>query len=454
MLLDDPRSQTGGAARRSGMWMASPRARLTAVLSVGAVALLALQLVASRHHFTGPLESIWDDFAGNAKSFTVPWAGLGLALIGLSWRRRFLAVGAALGIDVAYQTVRSLSGGPLAMGNGPVLVLLSILGLAVWKWQGKDRSNALHAAALGILLVLSSKVADVWLGITVLAGPRVLDEHIVLVDHALGDPSWMAGQLVDWLGPVASAVLHWVYIELPVGAMIVTIWQLRNVVGTGVWPRHYLVRTFLVLGLIGPLFYVLFPVVGPIFAYGADGHAFSLGQYWPNVVPPVDLSPGSISFDHYTPRNCMPSLHTAWALSIFIHSRRAPLTGAPAPTWLRWGGAFWLAATIGATLGFGYHYGADLIAGAVLCLTIESGLRAPERGWDRTRIRLVSAGAALFAGLLLSYRYLSTGFAEHPVPAGIIVIGLFVAFVTAFYRTWFAEPATAPAAPLEIAARA
>nr|WP_167333478.1 phosphatase PAP2 family protein [Nocardia concava] len=453
MLLDDPRSRSGDSARRSGIRMPSPRARLTIALSAGAVALIALQIVASMHHFVGPIESIWDDFAGNAKSFTVPWAGLGLALIGLSWRRRGIAVGAALAIDVVYQSIRTLNGGPLAMGNGPVIVLVAILALALWKWQGTDRTNALHAGALGLLLVLSSKVADVWLGITVLAGPRVLDEHVVLVDHALGDPSWMMGQLLDWLSPIASSVLHWVYIELPLGAMIVTVWQLRNVVKTGEWPRHYLVRTFLVLGLIGPLFYVLFPVVGPIFAYGADGHAFSLGQFWPNVVPPVDLSPGSIPFDHYTPRNCMPSLHTAWALSIFIHSRRDPFTGALAPTWLRWGGAFWLIATLSATLGFGYHYGADLVAGAVLCLTIESALRAPERGWDATRIRLVAAGTALFTALLLSYRYLSAGFAEHPMPAGILVLGLFAAYVTAFYRTWFAQLPTV-AAPLENAVRA
>nr|WP_230329735.1 phosphatase PAP2 family protein [Nocardia aurantiaca] len=436
------------------MWVPSPRVGLTIALTTGAVLLTVLQIVASRHHFTGPLESIKDDFAGNAKSFTVPWAGLGLALIGLSWRRRLIAVGAALGIDVAYQAVRSMAGGPLAMGNGPVLVLLAVIVLAYWKWEGKDRTNALHAAALGILLVLSSKIADVWLGITVLAGPRVLDEHIALVDHALGDPSWLMGQLLAWLGPLASAILHWVYIELPVGAMVVTIWQLRNVVKTGEWPRHYLVRTFLVLGLIGPIFYIVFPVVGPIFAFGADGHAFSLGHYWPNVVSPVDPSPGSIAFDHYTPRNCMPSLHTAWALSIFIHSRREPFTGAPAPTWLRWGGTFWLIATLSATLGFGYHYGADLVAGAALCLTIESALRAPELGWDRTRTQLVAAGAALFAGLLLSYRYLSVGFAEHPVPAGVIVLGLFAGYATAVYRTWFGERAVTPAVQLEAAVRA
>ncbi|MFI1915401.1 DUF5933 domain-containing protein [Nocardia sp. NPDC020380] len=427
--------------------MSSTRVRTTAVLSAGAVVLIALQLVAARHHFTGPLESLWADYTGTPKSFTVPWAGLGLALIGLSWRRRFLAAGAALGIDLIYQAFRSLDGGPLAMGNGPVIVLTGLIVLAAWKWDGKDRGNAIHAAALGILLVLSSKIADVWLGITVLAGPKVLDQHIVLVDHALGDPSWMLGQLLAWLGSAPSAVLHWVYIELPMGAMIVTIWQLRNVVKTGEWPRHYLVRTFLTIGLIGPIFYIVFPVVGPMFAFGHDGGAFSLGDYWPNIVPPVDLHPGAMPFDHYTPRNCMPSLHTAWALSIFIHSRR-DTAGNPAPRWLRWGGAFWLLATLSATLGFGYHYGADLVAGAVLCLTIESALRAPERGWDPARIRLVGAGAVLFGSLLLSYRYASDFYAAHPLPAGFIVLGLLAAFVTAFYRTWFAQVPVPAAAEL------
>ncbi|WP_327142588.1 phosphatase PAP2 family protein [Nocardia sp. NBC_01327] len=452
MLLDGPRSEVVGGARRNLTWMLSRRVQTTALLTAVPVLLIGLQIFAAHHHFGGPLESLWDDYTGTPKSVSVPWAGLGLALIGLSWRRRFLAVGAAAGIDLVYQIVRSLHGGPLALGNGPVIVLTALVLLAAFHWQGTERKNALHAAALGILLTLSSKVAEVWLGVTVLAGPKVLDQHIALVDRALGNPSWVMGQIIDFLGPAASFGLHWVYIELPVGAMIVTLWQLRDVVKTGVWPGHYLVRTFLVVGLVGPLVYVMFPVVGPMFAYGADGHAFSLGNYWPNIVPPLDLSPGAIPFDHYTPRNCMPSLHTAWALSIFIHSRRDASTGALAPSWLRWGGTLWLIATLSATLGFGYHYGADLVAGAVLCLTIESALRAPERGWDAARIQLVAGGATLVAALLLGYRYLSVDIAEHPVPAGIMILGLLAGYVTAFYRTWFA---TAPQPlPVEAAATA
>ncbi|WP_067547030.1 phosphatase PAP2 family protein [Nocardia crassostreae] len=417
--------------------MPSRRIRIAAVLAAVPVLLIALQIVASRNGFLGPVESLWLDYTGTPRSVTVPWAGLGLALIGLSWRRRFIAAGAAAAIDISYQVVRTLLGGPLALGNGPVIVLTAIVVIAAWRWHGKERSNALHAAALGILLVLSSKVAEVWLFVTVLAGPQMLDEHLVLVDHALGDPSWLMGQVVDFFGPVLYHVLHWVYIELPVGAMIVTIWQLRNVVKTGTWPSHYLVRTFLVVGLIGPIFYVIFPVVGPMFAYGSAGLGFQVGDYWPNVVPPIDFSPGALPFGDFAPRNCMPSLHTAWALSIFVHSRR-DADGNPAPRWLRWGGTFWLIATLGATLGFGYHYGADLVAGVVLLLAIESALREPERGWDRVRIQLVAAGAVLLAALLLSYRYLSVAYAEYPVPAALVIITLLTAYITAFYRTWFA----------------
>ncbi|WP_416277067.1 DUF5933 domain-containing protein [Nocardia sp. alder85J] len=449
MLLDDTRSDLGGVARRGRLRLPSRRLLVVAAVAAVPILLIALQLVAARRGFEGPLQSLWSDYTGVPESVSVPWAGLALALIGLSWRRRFLTLGAAIALDAIYAVVRVLLGGPLTFGNGPVLALTGLALVAWLGWEGRDKRNALHAAALGALLVLATKVGDVWLHITVLAGPRVLDRYVVLADHAFGEPSWLLGRAVAALGPQVYAVLHWVYIELPVAAMVVAVWQLRHVVKTGVWPRHYLVRTFLTVGLLGPVIYVLFPVVGPVFAFGADGHGLQLGNYWPHVVPPLDHAPAALPFDTFTPRNCMPSMHTAWATSLFLHSRR-DTDGSPAPRWLRWGGVFWVVCTLSATLGFGYHYGSDLVAGFVLCLTVESALRAPERGWDRTRVTLVAGGATLLAGLLLSYRFLAVWMSQHALPAGVIAVGLVAGYAWAFHAAWFARPRVAePPLPVQ-----
>ncbi|WP_097245344.1 phosphatase PAP2 family protein [Nocardia amikacinitolerans] len=435
VLVEDPGSSVGSAVWR----LKIPPSRVWVTAAVAAVPLLliVLQIVAFQQDFEGPLESLMRDYVGTPKSMSVPWAGLVLALVGIPMRRRLVALGAAVAIDLVCAGARLLAGDPPTVGNGPVLVLTALALIAWLRWSGDERRNALRAAALGALLILATKVGDVWLHITVLSSPDVLDEYVMLADHALGDPSWVMGRVIDALGPVVYAVLHWVYIELPVAAIVVAVWQLRRVVDSGRWPSHYLVRTFLVLGLVGPIVYVFFPVVGPMFAFGADGNGLQIGNYWPGVLPPIDRSPEPLPFDTATPRNCMPSMHTAWALSVFLHTRR-DIDGSRAPRWLRWGGTFWLLATLAATLGFGYHYGVDLVAGAVLCLTVESALREPERGWGWFRIRLVAGGAAVLVVLLVSYRYLAAPMAEYAVPAGTIVLALLAGMAAAFHATWFA----------------
>ncbi|WP_137724062.1 phosphatase PAP2 family protein [Prescottella subtropica] len=376
--------------------------------------LVVLQAFASTHGFPGPLASLLDDVAGTPKSASVPWAGLALAMVGLTNRQRVIALSSAVGIDVVVAAIRHLAGGPLTVGNGAVIVLTATGVWAARSLRGEQRRGALMGVGLGALLIVATKFGDVWLHITILAGPQVLDPYVQLADHALGNPSWVMGRVVDALGPVGYGVLHWVYIELPVAAIVVALHQLRRG-----WPSHHLVRTFLLIGLVGPAFYILFPVVGPIFAFP---------DAWPAVVP-FDLAPAAMPFDDVTPRNCMPSLHTAWALAIFLHSRQGP-------RWLRWGGTFWLVATLTATLGFGYHYGVDLIAGVVLTLTLESALRDPERGWDRFRIRLVTCGALLLAVLLLSYRYLSVPIAEYPMVSAPLLLGVPALFAYTYWRVF------------------
>lgn len=151
----------------------------------------------------------------------------------------------------------------------------------------------------------------------------VLDQYVATADHALGNPSWVVGRIVEATGSIGAHVLDWVYIQLAVAAVVVALYQLRRVSVERRFPRHHLVRTFLVIGLLGPGIYMIYPVVGPIFAYGADGAQWAVADLWPNTPPPIGI-PQPMPFDEFTPRNCMPSLHTAWATAIFIHSRKGP----------------------------------------------------------------------------------------------------------------------------------
>ena len=354
-------------------------------------------------------------------------------MVGLLPRERIICLSIAVALDLTFVLGRMSEGGRLTFGNGALVVLL---GLGLWvsfRWSNERRIDALKGVTLGLVLIMATKMSDAWLHLTAVTQPTVLDEYVQTADHSLGDPAWWVGRLVDTSGFLGHRVLETVYIELPIGAIVVALYQLRKG-----WPSHHLVRTFLAIGMIGPIFYMLFPVVGPVFAFGGAGKSWAVADVWPSIGS-LDLTPAAIAFDNFTPRNCMPSLHTAWAVAIFVHSR-------PGPRLLRAFGTFWMVCTLTATLGFGYHYGVDLIAGVVFSLTIESALREPERGWGWFRWRLVIGGSLVMAGLLLSFRYLSVPLATVPEVSGPLLLVVLAGVVTAFYATFFAPLSTAMAA--------
>ncbi|MFJ2921548.1 phosphatase PAP2 family protein [Streptomyces sp. NPDC087307] len=401
---------------------------LWVAVSVAALGfLIALEVAARRYGEPGPITDQAREVIFAPKSGTVLYVSMALMMVVLTWRQRFIAVGAAIGIDVVFWLVRWAVDAEMMFGNGALWVTLACAVIAVTRRTGRDRVLLLKGVGLALLLVAGRKTGYTWLLITSKTRPVVLDQYVATADHALGNPSWLVGRMVAASGTVGAHVLEWVYIQLAVAAVVVALYQLRNVAVERRFPGHHLVRTFLVIGLLGPAIYMIFPVVGPIFAYGADGGHWAVADLWPDTPPPVGI-PHSMLFDETTPRNCMPSLHTAWATAIFIHSRKGPLI-------LRCAGAFWLIATLGATLGFGYHYGADIVAGVVFTLTIETALRSLDRGWDRSGIQLVVYGAAVFAGLLTSYRYLSVEMAGHPWVFGPLLILAMASVVYGYART-------------------
>ncbi len=418
-------SRKGGGAESAG------RRRPRVILWVAASAvtlgfLVALEIAARGYGVPGPITDQAREVVFAPKSGTVLYASMALMLVVLTWRQRFIALGAAVGIDLVFWLVRWAVGAEMMYGNGALLVTLGCAVIALTRRTGRERTLLLQGVGLALLLVTGRKTGYTWLLITSKTRPTVLDQYVATADQALGNPSWVAGRIVEATGVVGFRVLEFVYIQLAVMAVIVALYQLRHVAAERRFPRHHLVRTFLAIGLLGPGIYMVFPVVGPIFAYGADGGQWALAELWPNTPPPV-TTPQPMLFDEFTPRNCMPSLHTAWATAIFIHSRRAPRA-------LRWAGTFWLIATLGATLGFGYHYGADIVAGVVFTLTIDAALRTLDHGGDRKGVRFVAYGTAVFLALLLSYRFLPMEMAALPWVYGPLVVLSMVSVIYGYVR--------------------
>ncbi|MGW2716624.1 phosphatase PAP2 family protein [Streptomyces sp. NPDC001492] len=424
--------------------------------------LLALEVAARHYGLPGPLTTQVQEVVLPPKSGFLLYGSMSLMMVVLTRRQRFIAAGTAIGIDLVFVVVRwagdvKVTDNHHPFGNGALWVILGCAVIAVTRRTGQERLLLLKGVGLALLLVAGRKTGDTWLLITSKSRHMVLDQYVATADHALGNPSWLVGRVVKATGPVGFHVLDLVYGQLAVAAVVVTLYQLRNVAAERRFPSHHLVRTFLVIGLLGPAIYMIFPVVGPIFAYGTGTDQWpspdlgpdalptvhwAVADLWPGTAPPLH-APHPMPFDAYTPRNCMPSLHTAWATAIFIHSRKGPRA-------LRFAGTFWLIATLCATLGFGYHYGADLIAGVVFTLTIEGALRAHGRGWDRSGIQLVAHGATVFAALLVSYRYLPMDMARLPWLFGPLLLLAMISVVHDYVRTTRAwEPTAAPARQLE-----
>ncbi|ALO99002.1 membrane protein [Streptomyces hygroscopicus subsp. limoneus] len=425
-----------------------PRAILWATAGVATLGfLIILEIFARRYAgIPGPLTEQAKETIFAPKPGPL-YAGLALMMVVLTWRQRFVAVGAAIGIDVVFVLVRWAVDAEAAdghsFGNGALWVMLGYAVIAVTRRSGRERVLLLKGVGLGLLLAAGRKTGDIWLIITAKTRPTVLDQYVATADQALGNPSWLVGRILQATDPIGTHLLGLVYAQLAVAAVVVALYQLRNVGVEGRFPRHHLVRTFLVIGLLGPGIYMLFPVVGPVFAYGpgasgTGGVQWAVANLWPHT-PPAVAAPHPMTYDGITPRNCMPSLHTAWATAIFIHTRKGPRI-------LRYAGTFWLIATLGATLGFGYHYGTDLIAGVVFALTIEVALRSIDRGWDRSGVQFVAYGTTVFAALLVSYRYLPTQMAGHPWLFGPLLILAMASVIHRYVRiTGLWEPKAAPA---------
>ena len=266
----------------------------------------------------------------------------------------------------------------LCFGYGVSSLLM--LGWRAWRENGSSRQHVLAVLFPACLVLGSIPLIFFFLLLTIQLRPNTYDALAYAADGSLGGQlSFFVGRLFAAVPPLAIASFV-VYCTLPVAFMVLLVLHVR---GKGP-PVYDLLPSFLCVAVSGFLTYLIFPITGPLFVFGDS---------FPNSPPAVSSVLAEPLSVPDVPRNCMPSLHTAWALLLWWHSR-----------WLRpelrIAAGFWLGFTILATLGFGAHYAFDVIVAFPSTLACRAACtRAPGRWWT------VAWGILLTATWLMLLRY-------------------------------------------------
>lgn len=269
----------------------------------------------------------------------------------------------------------------LCCGLGVASLLM--MAWRAWCSPGDARRQVLLVLLPACLVLGSIPLIYFFLCLTIELRPDTYDALTYAADGTLGmQLSFALGQLFEAVPLLANLSLL-VYCTLPLAFMVLLVLSLRNQKP----PLLELLPSFLCVAVCGFVTYWIFPLTGPRFAFAeAFPHA-------PPDVASVLAGPLTVSD---TPRNCMPSLHTAWALLVWWHAQTRG-------RWLRLGAGAFLVFTMLAAVGFGAHYAFDVVvafpstlACRALCMT------TPPTARRHTTILL---GVVLTATWLFVLRY-------------------------------------------------
>jgi hypothetical protein len=368
----------------------SPRALrlcwlLVAVLWVVAEVCAALGFGSPPHRtFLGPttLPFLTCAFAGTF-AFWLALGGLGAKWTRVAWAAALFALVVAAGAPLASPgPIRPMASVFLVSRALALLGWVGALGLVVASFRGEPEARRRARRALGLALLLPTFIAlnGFFLPLTAALHPRVLDGFALAFDRGLGVAPSVA--LTRWFArlPWLAALCALVYQALPLGfvALMAKALSERD-------EEAAPLLGFLLVGALGYGLYQLFPVIGPV---------EWLASAWPSRPPALGSALRPFSVSSLAPRNCVPSLHTAWALLAFFCARRW------GPRW-RWMLGTMGVLTVLATLGLGFHYFADLVVAVPFTLAVLTACEpAAIRRTVRARRILISSAGAVVAWLL------------------------------------------------------
>ena len=304
---------------------------------------------------------------------------------------------------------------------GVGLASLGMLAGRAWGSTGEDRKQALSVLLTACLVLGSMPLIFFFLLLTVELHPTTFDALAYAADGTLG--AQVPFVLGRWFRAVpALAMLPGVvYLTLPLAFMVIVVLHLR----TNGPPVLEVLPTFLAVAVLGFALYNFFPLVGPLFAFE---------NVYPNLPSSMPLRVPDV------PRNCMPSLHTAWALVIWWQARSL---GRP----VRIMAGLYLAFTVLATVGYGAHYVFDLVVAFPSTMTCQALCMLVPAGAVRRRRQTLRCGVALTVAWLLLLRYGLAVLAFSPLvtaPAAVLTVAGCVWMERRLYRA--AHPTPVPGA--------
>ena len=289
---------------------------------------------------------------------------------------------------------------PVCYGFGARgLTLLSIFGECLWvaslmlasravlETEGDERRSALDLLVIRFSLPVCLPLLQVMLWIQTKSFAEVYDLHLYAFDGLFGTTVVKRVALAVRAVPGLLTVLYLVYQSLvPVVALFVVLQ--RNDKG---YVHGKLLSRFLIAAGLGYVIYAILPGIGPGFAF-PDVFPYGLPEA-------METTPGRfVELDGF-PRNAMPSLHTTWALLVFIAAW-------PMGPGLRVVGMLFLLGTLGATLSLGEHYMVDLIVAVPFAVLVEGVAANPfASAQRRTALQAIGGAAAMIAVWLVAIRF-------------------------------------------------
>lgn len=279
------------------------------------------------------------------------------------------------------------------------LTLLSIFGECLWlaslllaarsvvATRGEQRLQALDLLVIRFALPVCLPLLQVMLWIQSRHLATVYDLHFYAFDGLFG--ASVVKAVAIWVRSVPGLLtVLWAIYQSLVPAVALFVVLQRTDQG---FVQGKLLSRFLIAAALGYGIYALMPGIGPMMTF-IDVFPYGLPEA--GTVVPGDFA----EFDG-APRNAMPSLHTAWALLVFIAAW-------PMGPWLRMLGAVFLLGTMGATLSLGEHYLVDLIVAVPFVLVVEGVAANPFAPRQRRpKLQAIAGGVAMVGVWLLAIRF-------------------------------------------------